>query len=318
MNSLISVVIPLYNKEPYIARAVASVLSQTVLPGEVIVVDDGSTDSSVRIVESLGSAVVRIISQANQGPGAARDVGIYNAKGEWTALLDADDIWLPNHLEEITKLIKTFPSAALVSTRYTRIVTSGVLHFATDVTARPLHQIDYFSEAARDKGVVSSSTCALRCSVARTLGGFGSCRYGEDVAFWARVALDYEIATSHRVTAIYVRNTGSATETARLENDNSLTSISEVCPVLEVLETERSIRSWKCYPSNIRKFVDSWLLVHLRLSIYRRNLNRASSIAQLMSWQFDAGLLFWRSIAMFPNVLFAVIRVRDALRRSAK
>lgn len=315
MNSSISVVIPLYNKEPYIGRAVASVLNQTVLPGEVIIVDDGSTDNGVRVVKSVGSGIVRIISQPNQGPSAARNTGISNAKGDWVALLDADDIWLPNHLEEITKLIDGFPYAALVSTRYKRVAISDTLRVDTDVAEQPLRQIDYFVEAARDQGIVSSSTCALRCSVARELRGFSSYRYGEDVAFWARVAMDYKVAISHRITAIYCRNTGGATDTTRAENDGPLTSISEVCPVLEVLEMERDARSWERYPRNIRKFVDSWLLVHLKQSIYMRNLSRATSIARLMVWQFDPGLLFWRSIATFPNVLIAIVRIRDAVRK---
>ena len=92
-TSDITVVIPLYNKSAEIARAVNSVLAQSMLPREIIVVDDGSTDGSGDIVEGINSPLIRLISQENRGVSVARNVGIEAATTKWVALLDGDDMW---------------------------------------------------------------------------------------------------------------------------------------------------------------------------------------------------------------------------------
>ena len=90
-NPLISVVIPLYNKEPIIGQSLQSVLSQSFEDFEVIVVDDGSTDGGVAVVESFSDERIHLIRQENGGPSKARNTGVKNAKGEWILFLDADD-----------------------------------------------------------------------------------------------------------------------------------------------------------------------------------------------------------------------------------
>ncbi len=97
MTPSISVVIPCYNAAKYLGEAVDSVLRQTCQPLEILVIDDGSTDGSGTLAESYGPPV-RVIRQANQGQSAARNRGICEARGEWLALLDADDLWEPEKL----------------------------------------------------------------------------------------------------------------------------------------------------------------------------------------------------------------------------
>jgi len=93
----ISVVIPCYNGEPYLGEAIDSVLEQTYAPREVLVVDDGSTDSSASIAGSYGPPV-RVLSQENRGESAARNRGLDEAVSPWVAFLDADDRWEPEKL----------------------------------------------------------------------------------------------------------------------------------------------------------------------------------------------------------------------------
>src|SRR5690606_38944730 len=98
---MISVVIPLYNKEVYIKQTIENVLKQSYQEFEILVVDDGSKDNGPAIVKSFTDSRIKLIQKINGGVSSARNVGIQNAKYEYIAFLDADDIWLPNHLEEI-------------------------------------------------------------------------------------------------------------------------------------------------------------------------------------------------------------------------
>ncbi len=94
---LISVVIPVYNGEKYIADAINSILKQNYSPLEIIVVDDGSTDNTQAVLEKFGNAVT-VISQSNQGQSAARNVGLRATKGSVIGMLDADDLWTDDHI----------------------------------------------------------------------------------------------------------------------------------------------------------------------------------------------------------------------------
>ncbi len=103
---MISVVIPLYNKEASIAQSLGSVLSQSYDDFEVVLVDDGSTDGSVSIVESMQDSRIRLIKQKNGGPSKARNMGVKNAKGGWIVFLDADDELLPGALDLFSDTIQ--------------------------------------------------------------------------------------------------------------------------------------------------------------------------------------------------------------------
>lgn len=95
----VSVIIPVYNGERYLAEAIESILAQRYEPLEIIVVDDGSTDRSAEVVQQGGQAV-RYIGQTQQGAAAARNHGVAHAQGEMLAFLDADDLWTPGRLQQ--------------------------------------------------------------------------------------------------------------------------------------------------------------------------------------------------------------------------
>jgi glycosyltransferase involved in cell wall biosynthesis len=95
---LVSTIIPVYNGERYLAQAIESVLAQTYRPVEIIVVDDGSTDSSADVAKRFADSQVQYFYQTNSGPGAARNQGVNLARGDFFAFLDADDVWLADKL----------------------------------------------------------------------------------------------------------------------------------------------------------------------------------------------------------------------------
>lgn len=109
----ISVVIPVFNTEKYISDAIESTLSQTLKPGEIIVVDDGSTDNTVNEISRFGDPV-RIIRCTHRGAGAARNEGVRAARHSYLAFLDADDLWVPEKLALQVALIKAHPETDMV------------------------------------------------------------------------------------------------------------------------------------------------------------------------------------------------------------
>ena len=114
----ISVVISAYNAKDFIGDTIRSALAQTVAPLEIIVVDDGSTDSTAEIAESLGCRVIR---QANKGVCVARNSGILAARGDWIALLDHDDLWLPTKLERQVAAAAVCPEVFCFATDFHRL-----------------------------------------------------------------------------------------------------------------------------------------------------------------------------------------------------
>ena len=124
MNISVSVVVPAYNSGTTVARAIDSALNQRDINLEVIVVNDGSTDNTSRVLESYGDSI-RVISQNNSGPAASRNAGIKVAKGEFIAFLDSDDEWLPNKLAVQLKLFFRYPKVGLVSSSAECLDTSG-------------------------------------------------------------------------------------------------------------------------------------------------------------------------------------------------
>ena len=98
LSPLVSVVIASYNREQFIVDAIRSVQHQTVDDIEIIVVDDGSTDSTQQILNNFGDSI-NVINQPNQGRSAARNKGVNNARGDYIAFLDSDDWWTPRKLE---------------------------------------------------------------------------------------------------------------------------------------------------------------------------------------------------------------------------
>ena len=117
----VSVIIPLYNAEKYIARTLQSVLSQTYKNIEILIVDDESPDNSVRVCQQFSDSRIKIIHQKNRGLAGSRNTGIRHAQGDYLAFMDADDIWLPEklkihvaHLESNPKLGISFSRSAFI------------------------------------------------------------------------------------------------------------------------------------------------------------------------------------------------------------
>ena len=215
-----SVIVPLYNMEDSVERAIRSVLNQTVQDFEIVVVNDGSTDNGVNIVKAINDPRICLIHQENQGVSAARNCGIAEAKYEWIAFLDADDEWLPEFLETIRRMIEHYPECSLYATRYFLQSPTGE---RTPAIVRDLPNDfeglleNYFEIATRSYPPVwTSATCARKTTLTK-IGGFPlGVTMGEDILTWARIAVKFNIAYSSSCCSIFYR--------AKAENDEILPS----------------------------------------------------------------------------------------------
>ncbi|HEX3124464.1 MAG TPA: glycosyltransferase [Rhodanobacteraceae bacterium] len=125
---LVTAIVPVYNGERFLAQAVDSALAQTMRDLEIVIVDDGSTDGSGALADGYGSrypGIVRVHHQSNQGLCHARNAALRIARGEYMALLDADDVWLPHHLEESVAVLHRHRQVALVHADIERIDIDG-------------------------------------------------------------------------------------------------------------------------------------------------------------------------------------------------
>ena len=187
----ISVVIPVHNGEKYLAQAIESVLGQTFRDFELLIVDDGSTDRSAEIIRTYTERDprVRCLSQENRGVAAAGNLGLQEARAEWVARLDADDVFLPEKLERQVAFLRRNPDAKIVGTLACFISHAGK-HLGLVGTEGPHTPSEYFRLIGENRPIyfVNSSTLMHRETVLAVGGYRASFAPAEDVDLWIRMA----------------------------------------------------------------------------------------------------------------------------------
>ncbi len=193
-NLDVSVIIPAYNAKKWIGRAIRSVLNQTVMPAEIIVVDDGSTDGTAQATQKYGAAI-RYFYQQNSGPAVARNLGIDHAESEWFAFLDADDEWLPHKIESQVHVLKENPDL--------KWCCSACENFGIGITSlcslpeglkqeAVHHKVLRFFSALLKGTIFGTPGFVIHGSVFDELGGFDAeMLTGQDEDMWCRIALKY-------------------------------------------------------------------------------------------------------------------------------
>ena len=205
---MISVVIPLYNKEKQIAHTLQTVLAQTFQNFEIVIVDDGCTDNSVAEVEKFNDHRIRLIHQANAGVAAARNKGIEESKYDLIAFLDADDEWKPAYLETQFALYEKYPECSVFACNYEFKDANGNVS-KTIVKKLPFEGTDgilsnYFEVASHSHPPLWTSAIMVKKAAILDIGGFPiGIKSGEDLLTWARLASKYKIAYVTTSLSIY-------------------------------------------------------------------------------------------------------------------
>lgn len=208
----ISVIIPAYNAAETIGRAVDSVRIQKIASLEIIIIDDGSTDNTVEIIEALTrhDCNIHLVRMAkNSGVSAARNEGIRQARGEFLAFLDADDVWLADKLSKQITEIRTNPKISLVSCNSHLISESGEYLKEGHVNRPPVEGIDAWKTLLIYNFLPTPTVLTYRHLV-QTLGGFNeNLAVGEDLDLWIRLALMGEVRVLKDVLIHYYDSSGS-------------------------------------------------------------------------------------------------------------
>lgn len=191
INDLISVIMPTYNHAHFLGDALQSALKQSYRAIEIIVVDDGSTDHTRAVVERFGERV-RYLWQENRGLASARNRGILAARGEYIALLDADDFWEPTYLETVQRVLASQPTLGAVYTGLQFVNSKGERLTQRCVTTVPSDQL---YERLLDGEFFAPSAVLIRRACFTAVGLFDEAlRASEDWDMWLRVAQVYGFA----------------------------------------------------------------------------------------------------------------------------
>lgn len=204
---MISVVIPLYNKEMSILMTIQSVISQSYMDFELLIIDDGSTDGGGAIAASYPDTRIRVINKENGGVCSARNRGIQEAKGDYIALLDADDQWDVRYLEEQMRLIRDFPKAAMWGINFAELEHGQLIRrLETGLpNAYRGYVENYFQMPNRVSDLFCSSSVVIRRDVFDKVGLFDErIKYSEDIDMWYRIIANYPVAFYDRYMVHYL------------------------------------------------------------------------------------------------------------------
>lgn len=314
----VTVAIPLYNAEKTIGATLQSVLAQTFLDFEIIVIDDGSNDAGSKVVASYGDERIRLHWQANAGVSATRNRAVELSRGEFVAFLDADDLWRPRHLEYLISLAEKFPAAGLLGNRFMACSRSsaspGPLPSTETQKAVTFELLkDYFTTWARGKPPFHTSSSMVRRDAALRAGGFPvGYHRGEDLAFFIRMAMLAPVAVTSYVGCLYVRAGTGLTSNPVLEPDIAMQTISGLLTLAPDTESEKTRLA-------LREFYNKLAIAHaLDCLLYgkKAEARRFLALSASTRWQRSRWWLA-RLFCAYHPALAAVMSLAERHRQFA-
>jgi glycosyltransferase involved in cell wall biosynthesis len=282
MSTLISVIIPAYNAERTILETVKSVQKQTFSDFELIVINDGSTDQTLELVQSFEDERLKIFSYKNAGLPVARNRGISHATGEFIAFLDADDLWTPDKLELQLAALKQHPEAGLAYSWTCNMQEGKCVHIV-----EPRFEGNVYANLLLWNFISNGSNPLIRRQVIESVGEFESTlQSGEDWDYWLRIAVRWSFIVVPKVHILY-----------RLSS-NSMSSKLEVMKAagITVLETAFCIA-----PPELQYLKNHSLSnVHQYYTeVYLRDINNnTGDVNQVIQ-------NLWKAVRLYPQTLLS-------------
>jgi len=308
---LFSVVIPVHNKAPHVARSIESVLNQTYQNFELILVDDASSDSSVEEIQKFDDDRINLFHRNEPGPGgyAARNLGIEKANTEWITFLDADDVWNNNHLERYADLIHRYPDTELFSSGWENYKSDSERYFdpyfekygPVSEDCRNLSFNEYLLEQVKGRSPVwTSVVCATKKVLIRS-GGFpaGKAKRGGDVDTWLRcIEASTGMVWSNHIGAIYYRDSvNMVTKTSKFEAQCERDTVKSLLNKYDG-ETNKLLKQF----SN-RRTISAW-----RQNTFLPDVRNFAIVNKLYYSVDPIKNLTYGVVSLFPDTIFQTIR----------
>lgn len=297
---MISVVIPLYNKESSIQKTIESVLVQTYKDFELIIVDDGSTDNSVNIVECISvNNQLKLIRKSNGGVSSARNEGINNASGDYIAFLDGDDLWEPTYLEEMYKLILDYPDAGIYGLGIGKKVGKAINTNFTKLSNGFRGVVDNIWDDDLMLCWTSSSSCCSR----QKLGNIRfneNLTHGEDLDVWLQLM--------HKGPAVFYNKT-----LAYYVQDAENRAMNKVPPIDKHIVTVISqYEQYRKVNASFRKSFDTHMIYFLYEYMFTPYKKEAKKLAKLLDY---SQLKFTLKFRMYyPNIYRLLMRIKSFIK----
>ncbi len=313
MHPEISVVIPSYNAERFVASAISSALSQTIPPCEVIVVDDGSTDGTKEAVSRFDRNV-KYIFQENAGPSVARNTGVRVARGDWVAFLDSDDYWDDTHLQQLMESAGAESEPALVYCGKKFVDVDGnVMADGYKQTRFPSGWI--FADLLTANYISSASVVIVKRKTFIESGGFNpQMRNAEDYELWLRIASVAPVCGVPVYTVNYRRHDSNLT----LQTLNHIKGSMRVFTLACALIREQKVDGRNLRPGfdvqNIRKrYYNDTAIELFYLDEYSEM--RSLGFAALRDRCVTAPLLFRWTLSFLPeNIIMSLKKIRRLIK----
>lgn len=306
MRPTVTVVMPVYNKAKYVGRAIQSVLDQTYPVMELLIVDDASTDESMKKVAAFDDPRIRVLSRTRSGPGgyAARNLGIRRATGDWIGFLDADDFWFPEHIEHAMGVAKEFPDLPIISAgRIDQLGTKQKLDPFSErfmsKGAQVLDLSDYLQYACKGMRCIQTNTILIKRAALSSYMVFpeGRTNRSGDLFAWVKLMAKLKrMVWSPHVAAISYRDVVGVSRTATPSIHLFRQMVDEFGP----FENDKDERWLKNYSNKMIKY--AWLeakkkRVALPMLLLPRSFYWMHDVAYCLKWTLISlvpfGILEW-------------------------
>ncbi|MFE3870836.1 glycosyltransferase family 2 protein [Flavobacterium sp. ZS1P70] len=214
-----SVIIPLFNKEKFIEATLKSVLNQTFIDFELLIINDGSTDNSATIIKGFDDPRIRYFYKENDGVSSARNDGIEKAQSDYISFIDADDYWYPDFLEEMFKIIQSYPQEKIFSAAIEIETSKKVIPASYSIVkTNDCEIVNYFTASSKET-IICTSCAVFHKTIFEETGNFDSeIKSGQDTDMWIRIGINYPVVFSWKILARYIYDENSLSKNKNYVN----------------------------------------------------------------------------------------------------
>lgn len=312
----ISAVIPAYNSAAFIAEAITSIQIQSYPVYEIIVVDDGSNDDTLAVVQGLSGNIL-YYKQVNRGPAAARNLGIKMASGQWIAFLDADDQWMPDKIKKQLSTLARYPELHLIAGDMAEIDESHTV-LTPSVLAKHRFLTGYKQDQGRPianalvkllaKNFIPTGTVLVRRETLLAVGLFNeTIHYGEDLELWAKISAYYPISCLPEILMLRRLHGHNATNAAA-------SMLADSVNVMKALRQDISLPLQQHGLNPDRLVADAYAAVaywHFNLKEYRKA--RQAAFASLRERPTGRALVYGLAACLPASCLSVLKHVKEAV-----